>query len=111
MFGDWILCEQPMHVRDVLAGTPDRYGLIDGKRTIVDIKTTSKPNPILHTAQLCGYEFLMTSNGFEVDALADLYLKKNGRYTLRYPTPLEKASAQSMLMHCRSIEILRRNFE
>ena len=39
------------------AGTPDRIGKIDGKSTMLDIKTGSKVNKAVLAAQLAAYSF------------------------------------------------------
>lgn len=63
------------------AGTLDRYGIIDGQHTIVDIKSNSSIKPVLVTAQLNGYAQLAIVNGHPVDAIASLHLKKDGTYS------------------------------
>ena len=63
------------------AGTLDRYGLIGEKNTIIDIKSNSAIKPVLVTAQLNGYAGLLRKNGYQVDAIASLHLKKDGKYS------------------------------
>lgn len=63
------------------AGTLDRYGLIGEKHVIVDIKTNSSIKPVLVTAQLNGYAQLAQMNGYQVDAIASLHLRKDGKFS------------------------------
>lgn len=70
------------HPEDGYAGTIDRYGVLDGKRVIVDYKTTSVIHKPLCTATLNLYRRTMVRNGFQVDALFILQLKKDGKYRL-----------------------------
>lgn len=60
------------------AGTVDRIGYIDGNLSILDIKTSSKPNILALTAQLTGYDLLTGSHS----ALYGLQLQKTGKYRL-----------------------------
>ena len=78
--------EQYMH----FAGTIDRIGVIDGRRCIVDIKTSSAVNRVTKVAwvtQLSGYRVLIC------DATVDRYilrLKPDGTYTLYDAKEIEK---------------------
>ena len=67
------------HPESLYAGTLDRLGTVDGKRCIVDIKTSSTLKKPLYTAQLNLYRMMLTS---PVDALYILHLKPNGTYKL-----------------------------
>lgn len=79
---DWKLIEYSMCDLDLgFAGTLDRYGIIDDKLTIVDIKSNSSIKPALVTAQLNGYAKLAEANKFPVEAIASLHLKKDGKYS------------------------------
>lgn len=79
---DWKLIETSLcDLQSGFAGTLDRYGIIDGKRVIVDLKSNSSIKPVLVTAQLNGYRYLARANEHEVDAIASLHLKKDGKYS------------------------------
>lgn len=66
------------------AGTLDRVGVIDGKRSIVDIKTSSTIQKTLAMIQLNGYKKLWDENNTDkpIEALYILHLKKDGTYKL-----------------------------
>lgn len=64
------------------AGTIDRYGQIDGKTALVDIKTTSQLYNPLCKAQTNLYRLLLIANGFPVDRLYILHLKRDGKFRL-----------------------------
>ena len=76
---DWIFVEQMLGSADLgFAGTVDRIGYIDGRLSILDIKSSSNVNLVGLTAQLTGYMALY-------GARADLYglqVKKDGSYRL-----------------------------
>ena len=79
---EWKLIEHSMcDLNDGFAGTLDRYGIIGGKRVIVDLKSNSSIKPVLVTAQLNGYRHLARVNDYEVDAIASLHLKGDGKYS------------------------------
>lgn len=62
------------------AGTVDRYGELDGKKTIVDIKTSSSLQKVLNGAQLNLYRMGFEANGKEVERMVLLHLTKDGKY-------------------------------
>lgn len=67
-----ILVEKPlMHARDGFGGTPDWYGVLDGKLTVLDLKT-GRISPE-HGVQLAGYTELLKANDHEVEAAVALY--------------------------------------
>lgn len=70
------------HPEDGYAGTIDRYGIVDGKRAIVDFKTTYTIHKSLCAASLNLYRRAMEAHGFTVDTLYILHLKKDGTYRL-----------------------------
>lgn len=79
----WQLTEQSLyHSQDDYAGTIDRYGLLDAKRTLLDIKTTATVQKPLCAASLNLYRRLLEHNGYTLDQLVILHLKKDGRYKL-----------------------------
>lgn len=88
------------HPEDGYAGTIDRYGLLDGKRAIVDYKTTAVIHKPLCAATLNLYRRTMVRNGFQVDALFILQLKKDGKYRMvEFPVDDELPSALLTLHH------------
>lgn len=60
-------------------GTVDRYGDLDGKKTLVDIKTSSALQKVLYGAQLNLYRMGLEANGFEVERMVILHLTKDGK--------------------------------
>ncbi len=76
------------------AGTLDRMGVIDGKRTIVDIKTTAsmdRASKISLAVQMAGYGILAISNDMgEVEQSLGVQLKKDGGYTIHDTKKTEK---------------------
>ena len=60
-------------------GTPDFVGHINGKATILDVKTS---NGIYdsHWLQLAGYWLLLRENGYPVDTVQILWLPKDNRF-------------------------------
>lgn len=100
---EWILFEAPLlsvSVTNLYAGTIDRYGIIDGLPTLVDIKTGSKINMPLHRVQLAGYTRLLRDNEYSVQATAVLHLRKDGSYTYR-PQETADVIAFSVFDYCR----------
>ena len=77
---NWEGIETPLYDPGMLfAGTPDRWGHINGRRVLVDIKTG-----VVHrhavSAQLAGYELLI--GGFAPEETYALRLDKSGVYEL-----------------------------
>ena len=63
-------------------GTIDRYGELEGKKTIVDIKTSSSIQKVLHGAQLNLYRMGLVANGYGVERTIILQLTKDGKYKI-----------------------------
>lgn len=82
---EWTMVEQPLvSTSSHYAGTLDRFGVIDGKPWLVDIKTTSQPKRptlISWACQLEGYARMLK---YAVYRRADLQLRKDGTYKLYY---------------------------
>ena len=80
---EWDMIEQPLvSTSQQYAGTLDRFGVIDGKPWLVDIKTTSQPKRptlISWACQLEGYAMMLEC---DIYRRADLQLKKDGSYRL-----------------------------
>lgn len=85
----WELIEQPFYHPDHrYAGTIDRYGLLDGEKALVDVKTTHTVYRPLCAAQLNLYRLMLIARGYDVQRLYILHLKKDGTYKL-IPFPFD----------------------
>lgn len=91
------------HPRDRYAGTIDRYGSLDGKRAIVDYKTTYTVHKPLCAASLNLYRRAMEAHGFPVDALYILHLRKDETYRL-VEFPVDDALPDALLTLHRTLE-------
>ena len=79
----WELTEHSMwHPEHRYAGTLDRCGMVDGKRTLVDFKTTYTVHKPLCSASLNLYRMMLEAYGMPVEQLMILHLKKDGSYRL-----------------------------
>lgn len=79
----WEMIEQSMYHPELLyAGTIDRYGTVDGKKTLVDLKTTYTVHRPLCKASLNLYRLMLEAKGLAVEKLAILHLKKDGTYKI-----------------------------
>lgn len=79
----WNLIEYPdYHPNFMYAGTLDRYGTVDGEKTLVDIKTTSQVQRPLCAASLNLYRLILEARGMPVERMLILHLSKNGRYRM-----------------------------
>ena len=77
----WELIEYPnYHPTHGYAGTIDRYGTVDGIRTLVDLKTTYTVYKPLCGASLNLYRMIMEARGTDVERLMIIHLKKDGTY-------------------------------
>jgi hypothetical protein len=80
---EWDMIEQPLvSTAQHYAGTLDRFGEIDGRPWLVDIKTTSQPKRptlISWACQLVGYGQMLEC---DIYRFVDLQLKKDGSYRL-----------------------------
>ena len=82
-----------------VAGTIDRCGIIDGKVTILDVKTTYTVHKQAVTAQLTLYKMICESCGINVDKLAVLQLKKDGDYKLIYIDERRDVAEACLTLH------------
>ena len=68
------------------AGTVDRWGMVDGKLAVVDIKTVAQPSieqKIAVTLQTYMYDWMVgEKHDTTIEKIYALYLKKDGDYTL-----------------------------
>ena len=79
----WELIEHPdYHPEMMYAGTIDRYGMVDGFRTLVDLKTTYTVYKPLCSASLNLYRLMLEARGKQVEKLLIIHLKKDGTYKL-----------------------------
>ena len=79
----WELIEHPdYHPAHRYAGTIDRYGMADGFKTLLDIKTTYKVYKPLCGASLNLFRLMLEARGKTVERLLILHLRKDGSYKL-----------------------------
>ena len=79
----WELIEYAdYHPQLMYAGTIDRYGLVDGIKTLLDIKTTYTVYRNLCGASLNLYRLILEASDKQVERLLILHLKKDGTYKL-----------------------------
>lgn len=64
------------------AGTIDRYGTLDGLKTLLDIKTTYRVYKPLHGASLNLYRIILEGRDRVVEQQMILHLRKDGTYKL-----------------------------
>lgn len=90
---EWIECKTAA-IHSKYAGRLDRYGLIDGYKTIVDIKTTSNMDRIAKirlACQIAGYiRTFKEAYDYEPDGMG-VQLKPDGKYSIH---PLWKIQEQ-----------------
>ena len=80
----WEFIEKSMYNPDKkYAMTIDRYGVMNDKKILLDIKTSSTLQTVLVTAQLTLYKMGLESNGTNVDECYVLRLDKGGKYHLK----------------------------
>lgn len=73
-----ILVEQPLvSEKHGYGGTPDFYGLLDGKKTLIDIKT-SKGIYHSHYCQIAAYSYLLEECGHDVERIYVVRFAKSG---------------------------------
>ena len=101
--GEWEMYERPLGGHGY-AGTLDRYGMIDGYRVLLDIKTGSKVNKVAAFAQLAGYDSLLESNTMDsADAYWVLHLKKDGKYTVYKTGKQDMSVPRSAFVYCKML--------
>lgn len=93
----WELSEHSLwHPQHRYAGTIDRYGTVDGLKTLVDLKTTYRVHKPLCTASLNLYRMLLEARGRAVERLMILHLKKDGTYSW-VPISIDNAVPMALL--------------
>lgn len=96
----WELTEHPDYHPDLMyAGTIDRYGEVDGRRLLVDFKTTAATYIPLWTASLNLYRMMLEARGRVVDGLGIVHLKKDGKYKLIMPEIGDELPTALLLLH------------
>lgn len=93
----WEKIEEPIWNRDRnYAGTLDRYGVVDGVKTLLDIKTTGsigKKQKAIYTAAQNLYRMAMHE---EIEQILILQLKSDGSYKL-HKLPLDTTLSEACL--------------
>lgn len=87
---EWKLIEQPL-ISKVwgFAGTPDRFGIINNKNVLIDIKSGSKEPS--HQIQTGAYKILIEENScHKVQERYSLYLKENDFRLIPHKNPADK---------------------
>lgn len=94
---EWELIEHAdYHPELMYAGTIDRYGMVDGYRTLVDLKTTYRVYKPLCGASLNLYRLILEARQKCVERLVIIHLKKDGTYKL-VNIPIDGAVAMALI--------------
>ena len=93
----WELIEYAdYHPELMYAGTIDRYGMVDGYRTLADLKTTYRVYKPLCGASLNLYRLILEARQKAVERLVIIHLKKDGTYKL-VNIPIDGAVAMALI--------------
>ena len=93
----WELIEYAdYHPELMYAGTIDRYGMVDGYHTLVDLKTTYRVYKPLCGASLNLYRLILEARQKAVERLVIIHLKKDGTYKL-VNIPIDGAVAMALI--------------
>ena len=93
----WELIEYAdYHPELMYAGTIDRYGMVDGYRTLADLKTTYRVYKPLCGASLNLYRLILEARQKTVERLMIIHLKKDGTYKL-VNIPIDGAVAMALI--------------
>lgn len=79
--------------------TVDRVGVIDGKMSLLDIKSTYALHKVALSAQLTLYAMGLKTQGIEVEKLYALHLKKDGTYKLVEIEKDEQLAESCLYLH------------
>ena len=79
--------------------TVDRVGMIDGKMSLLDIKSTYALHKVALSAQLTLYAMGLKTQGIEVEKLYALHLKKDGTYKLVEIEKDEQLAESCLYLH------------
>ena len=97
---EWEKIEYSTYHTDLrYAMTADRVGVMDGKKVLLDIKTTSALQTIKVTAQLTLYKMALESQGFQIEECYALRLDKDGKYHLKKIEPDYKLADSCLYLH------------
>ena len=93
----WELIEYAdYHPELMYAGTIDRYGIVDGYRTLADLKTTYRVYNPLCGASINLYRLILEARQKAVERLTIIHLKKDGTYKL-VNIPTDSAVAMALI--------------
>ena len=74
------------HKQLMYAGTIDTVSIVNGKKTLIDYKTTAELNDMLTSVQLEAYTQALRSHGIDIEQKAILHLRKDETYQFKlYP--------------------------
>lgn len=99
---NWELIEQPVYSQSgdvTFAGTLDRFGVVDGKKTLLDIKSTKSitaKHKLLYSAQLAAYNAALEE---DVEQHIILHLKPDGTYKINKVEPDVCAWVSCLMLH------------
>ena len=97
---DWKYIEKPIcNESGMFAGTLDRFGVVDGKTTLLDIKSTKSitgKHKLLYSTQLAAYGSCLSEY---IDQFCILQLKPDGTYKLIKVEPNSAAWCSCLMLH------------
>lgn len=87
---------QLVSVKYGFKGTPDLWPIIQGKRTLIDTKTSTSMYPATEI-QTAAYDILLEENGIKVKRRWGLQLKEDGTYKIE---PYKEVSDRATFLNC-----------
>jgi len=103
-------CERPMvSEKHRYGGTCDFYGLVDGKRTLLDLKTGSGIWPE-HVIQVAAYRQMLREHGYRVERVVILNIprKESESFDAKWPSGKQLDAAWRIFRHLRAVYDLRK---
>lgn len=98
----WEHIEKAMYNPELMyAMTIDRYGEMNGKKILLDIKSSSQIQTVAVTAQLTLYKMGLESNEIPVDEMYVLRVAKDGKYQLKKIEPDYELANACICLHNR----------
>lgn len=95
----WSMVERSIaHQKERYAGTIDRYGELDGLKSLVDLKTSYTVHKRLAVAQLNLYRWMIEEEGHPVEKQYILHLTKDG-YKLVEIEKLDDVPQALLILH------------
>lgn len=88
--------EQLVSIKYGFKGTPDLWPVIQGKRTLVDTKTSTSMYPATEI-QTAGYEILLSENGIKINRRWGVQFKEDGTYNVK---PYTEISDRGTFLNC-----------